>query len=147
MKKVITLVVAVILTCHGAATAALFKRADRQYGHIAPLALSTKQLAILKSKAKKFDLNPNLLMAVLSVEVTRGQAEHILENLDTYEWLVEQIARVLKRCIDRSEDVRFAIKYYAAGNFAPLGPVTDREAEGFAEETQNVLRQIQSGRR
>jgi hypothetical protein len=147
MKTVITLVTIVILASHDAATAALARPVERQYAHVTPLALNTKQITLLESKAKKFNLNSNLLMAVLSVEVTRGHAERLLNSPDTCEWLMEQVARVLRRCIDRTEDAHLAIKYYAAGNFAPLGPVADREAEEFVEETQKALRQIQADQR
>jgi len=80
--------------------------------------IGADQRGVLQRKAQKFGLNPNLLESVVVLERQRAKSEVLLE-LETFEWLTEQSARVLRHVLKRTQDLKAVLRAYAAGSFAP----------------------------
>ena len=76
------------------------------------------QQSILQRKAQKFGLNPNLLETVVVLERQRAKSEVPLDH-ETFEWLTEQSARVLRHVLKKTQNLKAVLRAYAAGSFAP----------------------------
>lgn len=112
--KVILLLLFVILAGGCAVTQSDLRAPDVTV--ISPAGEKSGISDIVIRKSRKYGINPNLLHAVVAVELANSERSQI--DVDGAEWVCEQTAKVLRHILSRTRSVALAADYYATGNFS-----------------------------
>ena len=99
--------------------------------------------AVIRSKARMYDINPNLLTAVFLTESHRIETV-LLQDAAAMDWAIEQMARVLGHLyVHRTVNPRRLLLLYASGEDG-LSSRNYVESHAFMRQAWRLYRRLES---